>query len=657
MAAIQPGEEQSEDSDLRPLISHEQRRYTHQYDTFTVFTGSTNELRFIMLGGDEDRMDAACDIILRERAKRTEIRNRKGHVFGRKICVVKTPSTCMSHKASRCCFESRDKSMKDEMVDYASQVFPGPHAFLLVVNNRKVTEKEHNISKEIANVFGKEALDYVVLLIIGRTEPKGIDSVRKHVNRCYTLEDNEQSVQGLFRETEIMTQNKESTFFIQSSYEKLMKKAFLSWEKEKQAEMRKENERLLKKKEEQHSEKVNELTEKFRIIENKLRNDIAEKDDQHAQDMLKIAETEYNQKRDKETLKCFMIDHFIRITSQHAVQPVISSSHENPLIKKLEADSETNPRNIFSSIIDDLVGKLKTSEETESYLFETFLQRENEQKNKTEELQEEVEQLKAKKSELEKKLMEADERETWASKQVEETLDRNLPTDLDKLQGVLDRQDIQEEHKEKTHVISGSGHESTSPVLSEENKDRPLDKTVREIKSRKEDSQASESHNSGGFKLVRRKSINKPPDMSEDHSGNKDSQASGSMTGSEHGHLHMVFCLKHYTQNVIKHREKELHAKEKELHDRERELDRRVKKLADRQRNLNEVQKQLEIREREVRQRDVRSSEHHQTTADTPSECEGQPKSRDDSQASESLGGEGWKQQGFRAGWSTQMTT
>ncbi|XP_042634463.1 leucine zipper protein 1-like isoform X2 [Cyprinus carpio] len=416
--------------------------------------------------------------------------------------------------------------MKDEMVDCASLVFPGPHAFLLVVNNRKVTEKEYNISKEIANVFGEEALDYAMALIIGRPEPKGINSVRKHVNRCYTLEDNEQSVQGLFRETERMTQNKKSTFFIQSSYEKLMKKTFLSWEKEKHAEMRKENERLLKEKEEQHSKKVNELKEEFRITENKLRKDIAEKEDQHAQDVAKIVETECNQKRDIETLKCFMIDHFIHITSQHAVQPVISSSHENPLIKKLEADGEKNPRNIFSSIIDDLVEKLKTSKEGERYLIETFLQRENEQKNKIEELQEEVEQLKAKKSELEKKLMEANERETWANKQVEVTLDRNLPTDLDKLQGDLDRQ----AKVKSQHVISGSGHErlssmeSTSPVLSEENKDRPLDETVGEIKSRKEDSQASESHNSGGFKLVRRKSINKPPDM----------------TGSEHGPLHAL---------------------------------------------------------------------------------------------------------------------
>lgn len=53
---------------------------------------------------------------------------------------------------------------------------------------------------------------------------------------------------------------------------------------------------------------------------------------------------------------------------------------------------------------------------------------------------------------------------------------------------------------------------STIFVVSEENKDRTLDETAGEIKSRKEDSQASESHNSGDVKLVRRNSINKPPD-------------------------------------------------------------------------------------------------------------------------------------------------
>ncbi len=59
--------------------------------------------------------------------------------------------------------------------------------------------------------------------------------------------------------------------------------------------------------------------------------------------------------------------------------------------------------------------------------------------------------------------MEAEERESWANKQEEATLDRNLSTDLIKLQDNLDRQDVQETLEEKTqHATSGSEHERLS---------------------------------------------------------------------------------------------------------------------------------------------------------------------------------------------------
>lgn len=212
--------------------------YLSTDETFTGSTGSATELRFIILGGDEDLMDHACDIILRKRAERadSETRHREGRVCGRKISVVKTPSTWMSDVRSWCSFSSGVKSkIKDQMLDYASLVFPGPHAFLLVTGNSEVTGREHDLLKTISEILGKEALDYAIVLNIGRNEPKGISSVRKYVRRVYTLEDNEQSVQSLFIETERMTQSKKPTFFIQSS----MKKAFLSWEKKRYAEMEK----------------------------------------------------------------------------------------------------------------------------------------------------------------------------------------------------------------------------------------------------------------------------------------------------------------------------------------------------------------------------------------------------------------------------------
>lgn len=80
------------------------------------------------------------------------------------------------------------------------------------------------------------------------------------------------------------------------------KNAFLSWEKEKHAEIRRETKKLLKEKEEQHAKKVTELTERFRIIESKHRKEM---EDQHVKDIANTIEevvvTKENLKKDRET--------------------------------------------------------------------------------------------------------------------------------------------------------------------------------------------------------------------------------------------------------------------------------------------------------------------------------------------------------------------
>ncbi|XP_016109982.1 serine/threonine-protein kinase 10-like [Sinocyclocheilus grahami] len=385
MAAI-PRRVQSEDSDRRPLISHEHD--TPQYGTITGCTGSATELRFIILGGDKDLMANACDIILRERAGRTEIQHRKGHVFGKKVIVVKTPSSWMSQVVSCLCFSSRVKSIKDEMVDCASLVFPGPHAFLLVTDNRKVIKEEKYLLKAIAKVFGKEALDYVMLLIIGRTEPKGIDSVRSYVRKFYTLEDNELSVQSLFAETEIMTQNNESTFFIQPSYKNLIK-AFLSWEKERDAEIQK-----------QHAQEMTALEERFRT-------------------------TESNLKKETDTLRELMLATMIRLKkskdSEEQNQQGASGAQEDLLFKEC---SNTALKNMFPSIIDDFTERenalkeqlaackdtVSTLKDMYSSLTDDYVHDDSQMKSENEKLQRELEQHKLKEREWEQKLKELEDR-------------------------------------------------------------------------------------------------------------------------------------------------------------------------------------------------------------------------------------------------------
>lgn len=344
-------------------------------DTFTSTsesTGSTKDLRFFILGGDEDVMDRTCDIILRKRAKRaeSETRHRKGHVCGRKISVVKTPSTWMSDVASCCCFSSRVKSIKDQMLDCASLVFPGPHAFLLVTDNREVTWREQYLLKAIAKVFSKEALDYAMLLIIGRNEPKGIGCVRKYVRRVYTLEDNEQSVQSLFKEIETMKQNKESTFFIQPSYENLMKKAFLSWEKERHDETQK-----------LHAQEVTALKERLRLTESNLKKEM--------DTLIQLKKDKYSQEQD---------------------QQGASSANKDLLFKEYEAFKENTLTNMISSIIDDcterenkLKEQLDTCRNMCSSMVDDYIHRESQMRRDNENLQRELGQLKLKEREWEQK--------------------------------------------------------------------------------------------------------------------------------------------------------------------------------------------------------------------------------------------------------------
>lgn len=175
-------------------------------------------------------------------------------------------------------------------------------------------------------------------------------------------------------------------------------------------------------------------------------------------------ETEKKLKKEIDTSKCLMLDTLKSLKtkdSQHEVEPGVSSAHENPSTKELEAcqDSETNLTNIFSSVVDELNDQLETWKK----MYLSMLDGNVQKQLKIDKLQKEVEQLRAKESELEQKLMEAEDRGT----QGVATQDRILSTVLDKLQGDLDRQDMEEEHKErKQRVTSGSEHERRSSIES-----------------------------------------------------------------------------------------------------------------------------------------------------------------------------------------------
>lgn len=326
---------------------------------------------------------------------------------------------------------SRDETIKEQMLDCASLVFPGPHAFLLVINSKSGNDSSYLL--KALKVFGKEAFDYAMVLFVGQDTQNKTNRLKKYVSYVYTLENNDQSVQGLLAETSRMTQDYTSKFFVQSSYEKIMK-VFLSWEREKNSE-RKETERKLKKEiadiQQQHENELFALTEKSSFAESKLKNN-------------------------NDTFKCLMLDTLMDLKTkdiQQEGEPEASGAQEGLQIKELEAckESDTILINVFSSTVKELKKKLESSKETGTFLrgmYSSMTDDSIRREIHIEELQRQVEQLKAKNSELEQKLSKSEDKETHTIQLMERTHKGNLK------KGVLEREDMKmEEAIEETERV------------------------------------------------------------------------------------------------------------------------------------------------------------------------------------------------------------
>lgn len=207
-------------------------------------------LRLVLLGGDCADNSYAVDVILRSDNRKETSNPKKGNVRdrlvdGRQVSVSVAPSYWMNHLASYWFFSNGVESIRDEVQNCTSLTFPGPHAFLLVMRAGHTTGKEHHLLKAITYMFGAEALEYtMVLFVYGHEWENPTDALK---NRCvkmcgaryYFLENSDENVQELFRSVEGMTRRKKSRFFIQHSYENLMKMYFEPWER---ARENKENE-------------------------------------------------------------------------------------------------------------------------------------------------------------------------------------------------------------------------------------------------------------------------------------------------------------------------------------------------------------------------------------------------------------------------------
>ncbi|XP_072518579.1 uncharacterized protein [Salminus brasiliensis] len=267
------------------LLLNDDGEDTRQYNTRRS-VDPRQECRLILLGGDEAAKRATCNIIFR-RVQTQEKTQRgcekiEGCVKGQCVSVVNSPSYWMEHLASLFFFSRKLRRIKSELQESISLVFPGPHAFLLVTKVGCDTGKERYLLKAIKSEFGKEALDYSVVLFINGSEQNYLQiaknsNVKKCGGRYHFLQDTDQSVQELFSKVVKMTDKKPCKFFIPSPYEHFMKINFESWEMSKELETSRGNESKLRKELETsrgNESKLRKELETSRGNESKLRKEL-----------------------------------------------------------------------------------------------------------------------------------------------------------------------------------------------------------------------------------------------------------------------------------------------------------------------------------------------------------------------------------------------
>lgn len=195
----------------------------------------------------------------------------EGHVNGHQLSVLKTPSNWLQRLRSAFILSHAVKSLKNEMEVCESLVFPGPHAFLLVLRDAHNTGKEHYFLRAFSKIFGKESLDYCMVLFMQNVQPNEAaqnQCVRKCNYRYHILDNTDRNVEALFSVTEKMVQSKKSKFFTNNFDYFLKAKLYfqMEFEAEKKHTMEfiEKKERQIKEIKKQHAELMQKLKEAHR---------------------------------------------------------------------------------------------------------------------------------------------------------------------------------------------------------------------------------------------------------------------------------------------------------------------------------------------------------------------------------------------------------
>ncbi|XP_034766821.2 GTPase IMAP family member 7-like [Acipenser ruthenus] len=247
-----------------------------------------NSLRLVLLGKTGVGKSAAGNALLAKKEFKSSLSDSsvtkdcargEGEVAGRRVVVVDTPGL----------FDTKlsNEEVLSEIAKCIQLSYPGPHAFLLVLKVGRSTEEEKKTMQIIQEMFGEDALKYMMVLFTHRdclddeqmedfvnNGPTGFKQLvescgnRFHAINGKDLKDQEQ-IKELLEKIENMVKKNDVPFYASEFYEREKKR------KETEATLQKEIKDLKKRNE----EAMDDLNKKKKEIDDLKKENIKAMDD------------------------------------------------------------------------------------------------------------------------------------------------------------------------------------------------------------------------------------------------------------------------------------------------------------------------------------------------------------------------------------------
>ncbi|KAA0719687.1 hypothetical protein E1301_Tti023780 [Triplophysa tibetana] len=213
-----------DDDERESLLNNDEDEDTDNHGSFSneanSSRGGIETLRLMVLGSDDALMNQACAAILGLPQRKNDSNIgacvfKEGQINGRQVSLLKTPSYWLEHLKSFLFFSRGLQSLRSDMEFCESIIFPGPHAFLLVLGDVSNSSKEHLLLRALCKIFGKEVLDYSMVVFVHHSNRDILNNrcVKMCRQRYHILKNTENSVPNLLENIENMSNRYRTRYF------------------------------------------------------------------------------------------------------------------------------------------------------------------------------------------------------------------------------------------------------------------------------------------------------------------------------------------------------------------------------------------------------------------------------------------------------------